>query len=144
MISRNSLYLVIAIYFVALLGIYVFQRNILYLPSPIYTLPQAANAPAELKELAVKTDDDLDLKGWYAPATDNHLTLVYFHGNGDSLRTMAPISVPYIAVGYGFLLAEYRGYSGMPGSPTEEGLYADVRAYIRSLIVDQHPIGTPP
>ncbi|MGB9152643.1 MAG: alpha/beta hydrolase [Alphaproteobacteria bacterium] len=134
MILKNSLYFIIAIYFVALLGIYIFQRNILYVPSPTYTPPQAANAPKEIRELAVKTDDGIDLKGWYAPATGNHLTVVFFHGNADSLRTAAFISAPYIAAGYGFLLAEYRGYSGMPGSPTEEGLYADARAYIRSLI----------
>jgi fermentation-respiration switch protein FrsA (DUF1100 family) len=31
------------------------------------------------------------------------------------------------------LLAEYRGYGGMPGHPSEQGLYADGRAYMRAL-----------
>ena len=42
--------------------------------------------------------------------------------------------VPYIDAGYGFLLAEYRGYSGLPGRPTESGLYADGRAFLNKMI----------
>lgn len=85
-------------------------------------------------ELSVKTEDGLDLTGWYSPATGQKLTLVFFHGNGDGLRTASIIPSPYIAKGYGFLLTEYRGYSGMPGSPSEKGLYDDARAYIKNLI----------
>jgi pimeloyl-ACP methyl ester carboxylesterase len=59
---------------------------------------------------------------------------VFFHGNGDRLASVAGNSAPYIGAGYGFLLVEYRGYSGMPGSPTEQGLYADARANIRKLM----------
>jgi uncharacterized protein len=29
---------------------------------------------------------------------------------------------------------EYRGYSGLPGKPTETGLYADARAFLKALI----------
>jgi len=124
----------VALYVVAALGFYVFQRDLLYFPSPIYTPPGAAKAPAALRELTVRTEDGLDLKGWYAPASGKTLTIVYFHGNGDSLVSAAPVAAPYIAAGYGFLVAEYRGYSGMPGRPTEVGLYADGRAYLKSLI----------
>jgi fermentation-respiration switch protein FrsA (DUF1100 family) len=31
-------------------------------------------------------------------------------------------------------VTEYRGYSGLPGKPTEAGLYADARAYLHGLI----------
>src|ERR1700722_5587571 len=124
-----------AIYLVALAGIYCFQRSLMYFPpSHVYVTPQEAHADPALRELTVRTEDGLDLKGWYGPATSKPLTLVFFHGNGDSLRTAAPIAAPYLAAGYGFLLVEYRGYSGLPGHPTETGLYADARAYLKSLI----------
>jgi fermentation-respiration switch protein FrsA (DUF1100 family) len=32
------------------------------------------------------------------------------------------------------LIAEYRGYSAMPGTPSEDGLYKDARTYIRALM----------
>ena len=82
----------------------------------------------------MRTLDGLDLKGWYAPATTKPFTFVFFHGNGDSLYTASQIADPYIAAGYGFLLTEYRGYSGLPGKPTEAGLYADARAYLYALM----------
>lgn len=133
-VTKNLLYILISLYLLALLGIYVFQRDLLYFPSPLYKTPQAANAPLEFKELNIKTEDGLNLKGWYAPATSKNLTLVFFHGNGGSLRTTGSVYKPYLATGYGFLLAEYRGYGGMPGKPTEAGLYADARASLKSLI----------
>jgi len=74
------------------------------------------------------------LKAWYAPATSKPFTFVFFHGNGDSLYGASLIADPYIAAGYGFLIAEYRGYSGLPGKPTEAGLYADARACIYALL----------
>jgi fermentation-respiration switch protein FrsA (DUF1100 family) len=36
--------------------------------------------------------------------------------------------------GFDVLLVEYRGYGGNPGSPTEEGLAADIRAAYRYLV----------
>ncbi len=131
---KKSLYIILIVYLVALLAVYTFQRKLLYFPADTYVSPQAFSTSGKFKELVVKTQDGFDLKGWYAPASSKNLTLVFFHGNRGSLRRTAFVSEPYIAAGYGFLLAEYRGFGGMPGSPTEQGLYADARAFIRGLI----------
>ena len=112
---------------------YATQRRLLYLPTHTYVPLEVAHANPVLRELAVQTQDGVQLKGWYAEATSKPYTIVFFHGNADSLATAAPIADPYIAAGYGFLLAEYRGYSGLPGSPTEAGLYDDARAYLKEL-----------
>ena len=42
-------------------------------------------------------------------------------------------------LGYGVLLAEYRGYGGNPGGPSEQGFYADGRAYIDWLKREKKP-----
>lgn len=121
--------------YLALMAVFFFtQRRILYYPTHTYTSLSEAGASRSFRELAVRTRDGIDLKAWYAPATTKPFTLVFFHGNADSLRTAAQIADPYIAAGYGFLLAEYRGYSGLPGSPTETGLDEDGRAYMQALI----------
>ena len=43
-------------------------------------------------------------------------------------------SSPFSAAGYGIVLAEYRGYGGNPGLPTERGLIADARAHADWLV----------
>lgn len=130
---KKFLILSLGAYACLLVGIGVFQRSFLYFPNHFYVSPDEARAHPSLKELSVTTEDGLQLKGWYAPATSEPLTLVYFHGNADNLKSAAPIAGPYIDAGYGYLIVEYRGYSLMPGSPTEQGLYADGRAFIRKL-----------
>ncbi len=110
------------------------QRQLLYFPSRTYVTPREAMADPALGEFPVRTADGIALKGWYAPATTKPLTLVFFHGNGDDLESAAPVAKIYIRAGYGVLIAEYRGYSGLPGAPTEAGLYADARAYVSALL----------
>ena len=121
------------LYFTVVAVFFLAQRHLLYLPTHTYTPLAEAYANRAFQEISVKTEDGLNLKAWYAPATGKPCTIVFFHGNGDSLATAAEVANPYIAAGYGFLLAEYRGYSGLPGSPTEAGLYQDARADLRGL-----------
>jgi uncharacterized protein len=109
------------------------QRSLLYFPSRSYVPLSDAHANPAFQEFVVRTSDGIDLKAWYTPATTKHVTIVFFHGNADSLYGAAQIADPYIEDGYGFLVTEYRGYSGLPGRPTEAGLYNDGRAYIRGL-----------
>ena len=117
-----------------MLFLVVVQRHLLYFPTKHYVSLQAADAHPALREVQVHTQDGLTLTNWYAPATSKPYTVVFFHGNGDSLARSCANAYPWIQAGYGFLLTEYRGYSGMPGSPSEQGLYQDGRAAIRNLI----------
>jgi uncharacterized protein len=130
-----KIFLVAIALYLLLLAIFFFaQRSFLYFPSRLYVPLSEARANPAFQEFAVRTSDGLDLKGWYAPPTTKPFTIVFFHGNGDSLRNAASIADPYIAAGYGFLVTTYRGYSGMPGRPTETGIYNDARAYIQGVV----------
>ena len=60
-------------------------------------------------------------------------TIIRFHGNASNVLWNMEAMEPYIAQGYGALSAEYRGYSGNPGKPTENGLYKDAHAYMQFL-----------
>lgn len=130
----GALLILLLLYAGLVAHVYSIQRSLLYFPSHTYLTPHAAMADPALGELPVRAADGTALIGWYARATAKPLTLVYFHGNGDDLATSAPIASSYIRAGYGILLAEYRGYSGLPGTPTEAGLYDDARAYMKALI----------
>jgi fermentation-respiration switch protein FrsA (DUF1100 family) len=133
-IVRWMVGIVIAMYVLLVVGMFAFQRSLLYFPTHNYVTLEEAHANKALRELPVRTADGIDLKGWYAPATSKPFTFVLFHGNGDSLYRDAEVPDPYLAAGYGFLMAEYRGYSGLPGKPSEAGLYADGRAYLYGLM----------
>jgi fermentation-respiration switch protein FrsA (DUF1100 family) len=125
----------VAVLYLSVLVFFFFdQRNLLYYPTHTYTPLAEAYANHAFQEIFVKTEDGIPLKAWYAPAAAKPCTIVFFHGNGDSLLTAAQVADPYVSAGYGFLLAEYRGYSGLPGAPTETGLYQDARADLRDLM----------
>lgn len=131
--------LAILVYGVCLTGLYLDQRHLIFHPEPGYTAPSMNNAGRGFVEFPVVTDDGLALKGWYHAAAPGKRTIVFFHGNADGLLKSAPHSAPYIAAGYGFLIVEYRGFSGMPGAPSEDGLYRDARAYLRALAAQGLP-----
>jgi uncharacterized protein len=133
-ILRSLLRIAVAVYVLCLVLLFVFQRRLLYFPSHTYITLREAQANNALSEFPVRTADGVDLKAWYAPATTQPYTFVFFHGNGDNLYGSSGDADPYIAAGYGFLIAEYRGYSGLAGKPTEAGLYADGRAYLYGLM----------
>jgi hypothetical protein len=143
-ILKVCLVLATVLYLTVLAAFFFDQRNLLYYTTHTYTPPAKAQANRAFEEISVRTEDGINLKAWYAPAAGKRCTIVFFHGNGDSLRTAEPVADPYIHAGYGFLLAEYRGYSGLPGSPTETGLYSDARADLRELgpvgVDDRHII----
>jgi fermentation-respiration switch protein FrsA (DUF1100 family) len=131
---RKLIGILVGFYILLVIGIFFFQCSLLYFPSHRYVTLSEGYANKSFEELPVRTFDGLDLKAWYAPATTKPFTFVFFHGNGDCLASASEAADPYIAAGYGFLVAEYRGYSGLPGKPTEAGLYADARATLYALM----------
>lgn len=102
----------------------------------VYPLEQIRSVPRNtaadpIRLVTVHTADGLALPGRYAPASEpDAFTVVLFHGNGEDLSQRAQIAHDLIAAGHGVYLAEYRGYGGAPGHPSEAGLYADGRAAI--------------
>jgi fermentation-respiration switch protein FrsA (DUF1100 family) len=74
------------------------------------------------------TVDELQLRFWAAEPRAGMPVILYLHGNGGHAGHREQALRPFTATGYGVVLAEYRGYGGNPGLPTEEGLIADARA----------------
>jgi hypothetical protein len=101
------------------------QRSLLY-PAPQAALPP----PAGFEQVTYTTYDGLTLKAAYRAAEDGKPTIVFFHGNADNWSGAATATQAMVDAGFGALLAEYRGYSGNPGKPSEQGLYRDGRAAI--------------
>lgn len=123
----------VILYIIFLIVLYFFQRRLIYFPSQKAPLPAYAGVP-EMEVINLHTADGLTLKAWYRPHLMSHsATLVYFHGNAGHIGLRAPLVKPYLDAGFGVLLLTYRGYSGNPGNPDEEGLYRDGRAALEFL-----------
>lgn len=116
-----------AAYAALVLVMYLYQGALLY--------PAIAQRPAPpgFEVVTLRTVDGLDLQAGYRPPEPGMPTLVFFHGNAMVWPQSTCCTSEANAAGYGLLLAEYRGYNGNSGKPTEEGLYADGRAALAWL-----------
>jgi len=114
------------LYFAALGVLYVYQRNLLYLPNAKAVAPSAVGFDAQ--ETAVATADGERLLAWYKPAAAGRALILYFHGNGGGLDGRGERFRKLTSRGDGLLAVEYRGYAGSTGSPSEAGLIEDGEA----------------
>lgn len=129
------------LYGLGLVGLYVFQNNFIYFPyvSCLQGVPQR---PADFREVTVDVTEGvnhsgiLSLTGWYRPAVAGQPTIIFMHGNADGLQASAAMTRAFADAGYGLMLVGYRGYNCAAGTPSEAGLYADARAFIRAVLAD--------
>jgi uncharacterized protein len=118
------------VFIAATTGILYFGQRYFLFPAPKERL---AAPPPGYSFVETLTSDGLKLRAAYRPAADGKATLLFFHGNGDSIAGADHATRRLSAAGYGALLVEYRGYGGNPGSPNERGLYEDGEAAITWL-----------
>ncbi len=104
--------------------IYFAQRSLMYFPDTVPTTPAAAGLP-EAEEVSLTASDGVKSLAWHVPPRSGKPVILYFHGNGGALRFRVERFRKLIADGIGLVALEYRGYGGLSGSPTEQGLIAD-------------------
>jgi hypothetical protein len=110
--------------------IYFAQRSLMYFPDIAHVLPAAAGLP-EAEEVPLTAADGVRIAAWHVPPRDGKPVILYFHGNGGALRFRVERFRKLVADEIGLLALEYRGYGGLAGSPSEEGLIADAQAAYR-------------
>ncbi len=77
---------------------------------------------------------------WMPPATAGMPTIVFFHGNAGDRSSFLEQGELLHRLGFGAVLVSYPGYSGNPGTPTEDSLMADARAAISAVGPKAGPI----
>lgn len=128
---RRLLLAIVICYAIILVFAAQFQRSFIYFPGNTRIAPAEAGAKG-MEVIAVQPKRaNFAIEGWYqAPSDPKKPVIVYFHGNAMTIPYAYARIEDFLRAGYGVLLAEYRGYNGNPGKPTERGLYADADAYI--------------
>jgi len=132
---REMVLIVLVLYGALCLFMFFNQRSFIYFPDRSRPNPVAAGLEG-VEVIAVQPEkESFSLEGWYiAPRDPGKKVILYFHGNGGSIKLRAPRAKALADAGYGVLLAEYRGYGGNPGKPSEDGFYADAVAYYNWLV----------
>jgi fermentation-respiration switch protein FrsA (DUF1100 family) len=121
-------FIVVATGYVALAALMFFaQRSLMYFPETIRTAPAAAGFP-QAEEVWLNSADGERVIAWHMPPRDDKPVVLYFHGNGGSIRLRVDRFRRLAAGGVGLVGLSYRGYGGSTGRPTERGLIEDARA----------------
>jgi fermentation-respiration switch protein FrsA (DUF1100 family) len=124
----------VGVYLLLLGYMFVVQRSLLFLPDRTPPDLDQAGVAGLMEAVEVTTADGLRLAAWYAPPPGSQApVMLYLHGNAGHIGHRGGKVRAYIDAGWGVLLLEYRGYGANPGSPTEQGLYADARAALDFL-----------
>ncbi|HJW63322.1 MAG TPA: alpha/beta hydrolase, partial [Actinomycetes bacterium] len=124
-----TLLVVVAVLAAPLALLWLFQRRLLYFPTPGPAPPAASVLPGA-EDVTFDTPDGLRLAGWFVPARPGARgpAVLVCNGNGGDRSMRVPLAAALSRMGLAVLLFDYRGYGGNPGSPSEEGLAADARA----------------
>lgn len=111
----------------ALGGIWMLQDRLVYFPGANPGAP-----PPPWGELRVAASDGLMLTAWLrkSDASESQPLVIVFPGNAGSRADRRPLGDALAAAGASVVLAEYRGYGGNPGRPSEDGLVADALATV--------------
>ena len=120
---------IFVIYFLVLVFLYFYQRNLLYHPNENNYSEDKISV--DIEKVKIETLDNIELLGWYHEKNlKDSKTLVYFHGNAGSLENRIHKLNHFQDMNINFLIIAWRGFNGNKGKPSERGLYIDGKSAI--------------
>lgn len=81
-----------------------------------------------VEKLMLTSADGTRVSAWYFPVDGSQRTVLYAHGDGETMDNVAGMLNLCRELGFGLLAYDYRGYGASEGRPSEDGLYADTTA----------------
>jgi fermentation-respiration switch protein FrsA (DUF1100 family) len=109
------------------------QERVVFQPPSAWT-----HAPAPARRVTFRAADGHELFGYVLTPRESAATgvvVIAFHGNADLAAWTVPWAREVVELtGASVLIPEYRGYAGIPGSPTYESASADARGALSFAI----------
>lgn len=142
LIRRLMIYLsIILICYIALVTwIALNQESLVYFPRRELPITPADRGLA-YQDVWMATSDGITIHGWFMPAPAARGTLLFFHGNGDTVSSASAVASFFQRLGLHCFFVDYRGYGWSEGQPSEAGTYRDAEAAWRYLVETRQ---TPP
>jgi len=137
MTKKNKMFFIkvlafaIIIYFLIAATLYYFQRNLLYHPTENNYFGD--KLVVSIDKVKIKTNDNIELIGWYHKKNNSYKTILFLHGNAGSLENRIHKINHFKDMNVNFLIFAWRGFNGNKGRPTEKGLYEDARSAVKWL-----------
>ena len=131
--------IVIALVWVAVTTLWLWrhQERVVFQPPPVWS-----DAPAPARRVTFRAADGHELFGYILTpqsGVDAAAVVIAFHGNADLAAWTVPWAREVVErTGLPVLIPEYRGYAGVPGSPTYESGSADARGALMYAIDSLH------
>ncbi len=116
-------------YIVAHIGIYAFQKYILFQPLPL-SKSYRFKFGQPFEEFFIKTGEHAELNALLFPSTAglSKGLILYFHGNADNLHRWGKYAIRLTNLGYDVFMPDYRLYGKSRGKLTEKAFYDDAEA----------------
>jgi len=116
------------------LGLILYFMQPTFLYRPVREVPYTPDELGlDFESVVFKSGDGLLLSGWYIPAENAELTVLFCHGNGGNMfHRLDSINI-FCNLGLNCFIFDYRGYGSSEGKPGEEGTYLDVMAAYKWL-----------
>ncbi len=112
-----------------------FQHSRVFLPD---RYPDGVWEPAafglSVEDVWFEAADETRLHGWWIPHTSAKGTILYCHGNTGSIAHRIGVFRHLQRLRVNLLAFDYRGYGRSGGTPSEAGLFQDVRAAYSHLV----------
>jgi len=117
------------VYALMVASVYIWQRRLLYLPD-VY---KPSDRDVQSVGLRFWPASDATYRGFTSAAVSDNAkgTVIVFHGNAGAAMHRSYYVRALERLGYRIVLAEYPGYGGRPGSPSEKALVSDARETVQ-------------
>lgn len=113
---------------------------VLYLMQPKFLYEPMRDVPYTPEDLGLKfekvtlqTQDNIKLEGWFVPAENADITILFCHGNGGNMTHRLDSINIFCDLGLNCFIFDYRGYGNSHGKPTEQGTYIDAETAYKYL-----------
>ena len=128
----NTVVILILFYVLLLISVFIFKRKLLYHPNFSNHIT-GDGLIHSIEKINIKTEDNIDLKGWFHLKDLKKKTILFFHGNAGTLDNRI-YKLNFLGnLDVNFLIIAWRGYSGSTGKPSEFGLYQDAKSALNWL-----------
>lgn len=103
--------------------------------SPFQMVNSFAPHPVDVPAHEVEVDRGVRIVCGFWTSGREQPTILYFHGNGETVGTHEWIAPHYTARGINLFVSDYRGYGASTGTPTVSNMLSDAHAVFSSLQV---------
>ena len=119
--------IIFAAYVIIGLSLYFMQSTFLYHPAEeiVYN---PGNINLGYEDITIETSDSVKINGWFVPAENSKLTVLFCHGNAGNMAHRLDTINFFNELGLNCLVFDYRGYGLSEGKPSEQGTYLDAQA----------------